>query len=173
MRVTTTLPLLALLLAGCGGGGEVVAVQTAAAPASTAAASPTPTVLTKAEAAQRYLQIVGPYNTAVAKLNAIGKQYGHAPTTAKVPASYRKQAAVVVTTGRAFISGLMSTPWPADVKGTAVEVADEFAPDVSLYLELSKASTWGDAETAFATIPNRGNGAAQKIRVQLGLPPAQ
>jgi len=169
-------PLLAatcLLLAECGsGGGEVVSVQTAAAPAATAVASPAPTVLTKAEAAQRYLQIVGPYNAALSKLTVISRKHRKDPSTAKVPAEYRQQAMAVGSAARAFMSALMSTPWPADVKPTAEKIVDEVSPEVTRYGVLAQAKTWADVEAEFAA-GQLSNSGAQKIRVQLGLPPAK
>lgn len=130
----------------------------------TAAASSTPTALTVAEAAPRYLAIVAPYNTALEKFQAAVK----AGTSL---AGLRVLAGKVADANAAHARALRATAWPQQVR----------APMAALLKETDAAEQcWRDAAQAkSATAMNKalkgavehdGGVPAGQVRSALGLP---
>jgi hypothetical protein len=111
-------PVVAVLIACSACRGDTTAASSASGPPSAyapsaGAASPSPraraAALTKAQAARRYLRIVGPYNAAL-------NRFQTAAHANKPWIGLRPLAGRIATANTAQIRALRTTPWPANAR---------------------------------------------------------
>ncbi|MFJ5698747.1 hypothetical protein [Arthrobacter sp. NPDC093139] len=164
-KMYAVMALAALALTGCSGGA-----QTNSAPPETAKAtatpSPTPTIMTKAEAGKFYLATICPSNILSDKA---GKAVQAEPFNLKAA----KSATAALRDGyRKAIETLSNEKvlWPDPVKADVAALAESMYGDLSGAENAANQTTdagffaaWNDWTTAPAQ-PN-----AQKIRLKLGL----
>lgn len=161
-------PIVAVLIACSACGGGTPAVSSASGPPSVSAAPsshPTPVVLTKAQAAARYLRIVRPYNAAL----------NHFQTAAHAGQSWvrlRTLAGRITTANAVQIKALRTTRWPAGARARVTAL---------ISVSTRAGRYWHAAATA--TTPDRfrtavlraarlsGKTEATALRRTLGLPP--
>jgi hypothetical protein len=172
--IKTTIGSLAVaaVLVGCGGASEpkaeAITPQPTPSPSvvtptlpviPTPAASPTPRLLTIAQAGKVYLAAVGPSNATATKF---ADDYDAGASVKKV----RANAVKALKAHRHFLEVLDGTAWPKMVAKNAADLATCIAGDVS----------WFDTNTRIArrsdmTPASRcGSSDAQLIRVRLRLP---
>ena len=165
------LPVLAIMVACSACLSDAPAAPRASAPPSAGAAPssprPIPAVLTKAQAARRYLRIVRPYNAALMSFE----------TAAHANQSWtrlRTRAGRIATANATQIEVLRTTPWPVNARKHVT----------ALITVSTRAGRYWSA-AAKATAPNRfqtavlraarlsGKPEATALRRALGLPPYQ
>lgn len=175
----TALAVAALTLTGCSGsdGTDPAAASTpapaATAPAATLAPTETPaepTVMTKAEAGARYLQLVKARNAALARASKL------IPTGAQ-PAAIgdldmaKAAAGDLADATKVQLDGMSdSSVWPKNVRTQVEDIAEDRANELTYLRQAEKATT----KTALAEAWNMGASAhpeaAQLLRSKLGLP---
>lgn len=139
------------------------ATATATSSTPTATSATTPAIWTKAEAGRKYLAIVAPSNAAV---------------TAAAKAMKGRSAKAIARTCAAaakaddqFMRALDAGLWPVSVRPQVDRViAGVGLQRVSWWLPCSKAKTMS-ALNSIPAYTNPDDGAAQVLRVKLGLPP--
>lgn len=161
-----------LALAGCStaqpSAAPLAAPTKAAASSSptptttTPAPASTPTVWTKAEAARQYLAIVKPANAAVDALNAALRKNRLRPLTA----ACRGYAAADDTFARALDRGM----WAPNVRPIVDDLIAELAGSRNSLLGCAAGKSLDDALASLNQFPAQPSGAAQRLRVRLGLP---
>lgn len=125
--------------------------------------SPPPAPLSKEQAAERYLEIVEPYNVALEALEQAVN--GGQPVD-----SLQTQAEAVAAANDTHMQELQATPWPIDVQPAVDELVAESEQAQTYWLQASQAQT-RDALIAAAVSAGEhdGGAAAGTIRSLLGL----
>ncbi|WP_164545047.1 hypothetical protein [Antribacter gilvus] len=151
--------LITLALSGC----SLVGTSEGSAPGSAATASAA--ALTKEEAAQRYAEMVKPYDevrvaleTAISEGRSLEEQAGLAGATAGAL--------------RAEIEGLRATTWPDDVQPLAEALAAASEQALPLWEQAAAATTPEDLATAVQSATPLGGEEATTLEGLLGLEPA-
>lgn len=170
IRTITAAALMVLALAGCSAAQPVSVAQTiaatssstAAAPSSTPAATTTPSLWSKSEAGRRYLAMIGPANRALDALRAAATS----GKLARITAACKAQAAAE----DAFMRQLDAGDWPANVRPAVDALVTELGEGRAPLLACARASSYVDADAALGEYGATNTGAAQRIRVRLGLP---
>lgn len=190
MRIFATITVAVLLLAGCGGSKDgttgtppastptaapVAASTTPTVPPTVAPKPATPAVLTRAQAAKRYLEIVKPYNDAAgtARCKALDEfevEGGEWP-----PADHRDWPGeekvgkacfkTYLATTTKEIQDLQATLWPVDAKD---DMADLISLDQA-YLHCWRAASKVSASATYQCLP-QDDGSADRVRARFGLP---
>ena len=125
----------------------------------------TPTVLTRAQAAERYRSLADAYRKARQPLD---RALDREPIDM---AAIRRGAATAATAYRARIAGLLDTPWPADVKPLVDDYVTKAAKGLNFLLTAAKAKSLTDIlATASQDSTDAINAADTLVRVKLGLP---
>lgn len=176
----TALAVAALTLTGCSGSDSTdPAAASTPAPAATAPAAtlaptetpaPEPTVMTKAEAGARYLQLVKGRNAALiraGKLIPTGAQPAAIGDLDKAKAA----AGDLADATKVQLDGMSdSSVWPKNVRTQVEDIAEDRANELTYLRQAEKATT----KTALAEAWNMGASAhpeaAQLLRSKLGLP---
>jgi hypothetical protein len=145
--------------ASSGGSGSSTAPP-AQAPVTT---TTTPPPLSHEQAAERYLAIVEPYNTALEALEQSvngGQEVG----------ALQAQAAAVATANSTHIAELQATVWPADVQPAVDELVAASGTAQTYWLQASQAQTRDAVIAATVSAAEYDGGtAADTIRSLLGL----
>lgn len=157
-----TVLLSAAVLSACGGGSS----EPAAAPASsttTVAPSPTPTEISREDAAAQYLELVAPYNEANARFKAVAD----GPWD---QSAFTDAASKLADANQAFVEGLVTSEWPANAQGTVDELAAASAGGTSLMRQMAQVQSVEDVAALVLSAPKPSSDApAQLLRVKLGL----
>ena len=125
--------------------------------------SPAPALLSKEQAAERYLAIVEPYNVALEAL----EQAVNGPQSVD---ALRTQAASVAAANDTHVQELKAAAWPADVQPAVDELVAESEQAQTYWLQASEAPTREAAIAAAVSAGEHdGGAAAQAIRSLLGL----
>jgi predicted small lipoprotein YifL len=185
MRKIIIAAVAVVALAGCG--GKPVAVQPAATATATVTASPSPTVsrtpatLTREQAAQRYLQVVKPYNDATddAKCRAIDDFYvlsgGSWPPNdhhdwdeqpEKVARACFKRLTSIMDKE---IKDLQTTAWPTDALGDIADLISLNQAYLHCFKQGGKAITSQAVYDTYDCIP-KDDDSADRVRARVGLP---
>ncbi|MBQ0895930.1 hypothetical protein KBX37_23010 [Micromonospora sp. U56] len=162
-RWTTTLALL-LVLTGCAGERTERQEQVPAWQSGTTAGPTAPALLGRAEAQQRYLRIVQPYNVALEKLEDATK-------AGKPWRTVRELAAEVATKNAAHAVGLRETSWPVTARAPMAALLAE--NDVALEHWRRAGRATGPEELMReirAAAAHSGSREATAVRSALGLP---
>lgn len=176
MRTGTGIALTVFLVAGCSNpatptalstqiakGAPAVSQTSTKAPVAVATPKPTPTLWTKPEAAKAYLAMVAPSNRAVDVFNAAVKT--------DVSTKIRMACAKMLSTEDKFMRDLDAGQWSADVRPLVEDVIASLASDRNEWLGCSESKTRAELIQALNAPMNDAHaGAAQTLRVRLGLP---
>jgi hypothetical protein len=162
-RTFAALVALSLLATGC---GESPDTQPApASQAATAAPPSAPAALTLAQAKDRYLKIVTPYNTALEDLETAANA-GKSWTTVRV------LAGKVATANAQHAAALRATTWPAEVREPMAELLAETDAAQREWQRAAQAKTVEELGAAIrSAAAHSGTKPATEIRGKLGLPP--
>jgi hypothetical protein len=154
----------------CGGAADPISGAATVAPstargATPAPVSPTPAVLTRSQAAERYRTLADAYRKARAPLD---QALDGEPVDM---AAVRNGGAVAPKAYRARIAGLLETPWPADVKPLVDDYVTKAAAGLNLLLVAAKAKSVSDIlDSGAQNSTDAINAADTLVRVKLGLP---
>ncbi len=166
--VITCVVVCAALVGGCGGGPAVdgtpappvtLGEVTTVAPTTTT----TPAVLSKEEAAKRYLAIVKPYNVALEQLEK-------ATNDGKPIAELRNLAQATATANETHVRELSAAAWPADVRPAVTALATASGEAQQHWLAAAQAKTRDALIKSFnAAAKASGGDHAKEIRRLLDL----
>jgi hypothetical protein len=168
VRRPVTVLVVALFATGCGGtspAGSPTSVRSPAPPVTSPTPSPAPSTLTLAQAASRYLEIVRPYNTALAKF----EDAAHAN---KPWRDLRPLAREVAQANAAQAQALRQTRWPVEVGTPMADLLTEIDLAQGDWQRTADAQTSDElAQAVRAAAGHSGSKPAGQIRTLLGLPP--
>ncbi len=167
------LPLLAVVvfaLAGCGGDDTTASPSTtssvtSATPSATTTPTPTPSPVywTKDEAGQQYLEMVKPINAAV---SALGASFSYDESDWGV---IRDKCANIVPASDAFMRALNDGKWDPALRPDVDAVIAHTSGAHSWYVACANATKRADLDV-LGNVTSQDPGAAQRLRVKLGLP---
>lgn len=154
---------LPLLATGC---GERQETPPAPAIKETAASTPSaPAALTLAQAKDRYLAIVTPYNTALEELET-------AANAGKPWTTVRTLAGKVATANAEHAAALRATAWPDEVREPMAALLAETDAAQREWQRAAQAETVEELGAAIrSATAHSGTKPATEIRSKLGLPP--
>lgn len=166
-----------LLAAGCSNGKPGAVVTVTATPPKVATTSvaavavkPTPTihVITQAEAARHYLQIVAPSNAAIVAMN----KAVNADPNGRIGGEVRRPIQAYVTSLDMFARNLLAYQWPAATMPIAQRLAQAVLQDRIEFENVLSTTTDDAATNAWNAIPTNepSTGIATEMRISLGLP---
>lgn len=154
------------LTAGCSGTSHHAGSSATRSPS----AAPSPTTLSVPEAADAYLRLVAPCNTAITAFNAA--TVTSTPNLSRV----RATASATVTTCHRMLAGLLATSWPAVVAEDVRKLAAASAKEQGVDEPFETVRTMDQYQAAVAAFNSAdltaGGTYAELIRTKLGLPPA-
>lgn len=178
MRTVFTAAVLVAgsLLGACGGPATPAATGTAsqvanstpaASQSAAATASPSPTEMTRQEAAATYLRIVAP-------ANAAGRRFPYVTTATRDLREANAAAAAVAKADRQFSLDLQARHWPASVQPAVDRLVVAVTTASSAARMLAATQTAGDYivawERGYQPANAAAGAAADLVRQQLGLP---
>lgn len=173
------------LLAGCGGGDPAASTPDTPALSSTPTVSvtpsrpPTPKVLTREQAAKRYLEIVKPFNDQLAdsKCQAADDYIvnggswppdGH-PDWERAEKVAQGCFKKLVPLLERQIRDLQSTRWPTDAKSDVADLVSLSQGILHCDRQGAKADTTQEMDAVYACFPE-DDGSADRVRARFGLP---
>jgi hypothetical protein len=159
MRLTFA-ALLLTTLAACGGSSDT------ATPAPSDSATTTPAVSTWSidEAGKQYLKMVKPSNDAAAKVTELTED------DSTPFAQVAKACGPVVKADDKFMRDLNTGNWPVEVRQQVKDLVTELAAARAGMQSCASATSLDDVIAGLDQARNASKGAAQVLRVTLGLP---
>lgn len=166
-RLASILLLLALPLVACGSTTSNDSAPTTSGAGATA--SVTPVLLTKSEAAARYLKLVAPTKAAhdKLKLTVTGKD----GVTAENVGAFTREAGAYSGSLRTFSLGLQSTAWPADIQTAADATISEVVEVQTAWRAVAESTDVVQVSMAVVNVPSSVP-KSELLRQKLGLPQA-
>ncbi len=162
MRVELAAVAAGIFLVGCG---------STAAPASSSGPTvvKSPAVMTKTEAAKRYMELTCPSNAASAPLTAALATYRNdSALGTPIPDDVRAAAKTYGEAAAAYAQGLKdpANVWPQDVAGMISEWAAQ------TYTQAAWADRMAAPNSTWEMTPRTSGDMPARIRLNLGLPPS-
>jgi hypothetical protein len=162
-----------VLLAACGGGDGSSADTTETTPATTSTRETAPsrsTELTRKEAADKYLEILGPANAALAKWQKQAQSYTDDTTAEEIG----KDTAPVAAALDDASAALLRVQWPSSVAPDVKELVRAHGPLAGDFRSVSSQTIFSVQNwiTQLQQDAGKAHAAANIVRSDLGLPPA-
>lgn len=159
----TLVAVLAALLTACGT-ASTSSTATGTWQAPSPAASPSPAALTVAQARARYMEIVTPYNTALAGFEAAA--HAGQPWRSLCPLAGR-----VAGANKVQADELRTTAWPDVARAPMADLLAETDAAQVYWEQARDAKTSNDlADAVRGAAAHSGTAAANRVRAALGLP---
>jgi hypothetical protein len=159
------------LLTACGGGGSGSASPTA--PATTNATKTAPsqsTQPTRQQLGQKYLQIIGPANGALAKWQEQANSYTDSTTAEEIGRDTAPVAAAIDDASAA----LLRVQWPSSIAPDVKELVRSYGPLSGDFRSVSNQTVFSVQNWITQLLQDAGkaHAASNIVRSDLGLPPA-
>jgi hypothetical protein len=178
-KTLAALVLLAAALVGCASEKSAPAPEAAPSPVTKPVAAPAKTEPTRAQAAARYLEIVGPINKygQTTYKKKCGKAHDY--LTGKTNETFQSDGEIMSDIvacyrdldklGRTMVRELETATWPAEARGDIAEAISFEQAQLYAGEQIIKADSMSELFQAYNNWP-ADNGASDRVRARLGLP---